>query len=186
MLCPRRVPCTPYEPLTTSKFGFDLHGIVASNDGGREENTSAIPVILDLKHVHDVIQEDSLGPKSTAEINVHEQNFKNLGRDVKGQLDILLVELRKLKVSTPALKVQIEMIEGFLAQLEQFLLYPRIFQVPKEVEKIVEVEKNKVVALQKQDERSLKMELSLSLLVEKLIMEIKRIKNAHPNVNLDL
>lgn len=73
-----------------------------------------------------------------------------------------------------------------MAQFEQFLLYPRIFQIPKEVEKIVEVQKDRVVALPKQDERSLKMELSLSLLVEKLIGEIKRIKKSHPNINLDL
>lgn len=62
------------------------------------------------------------------------------------------------------------MIERFLAQLEEFILYPKIFQVPKEkiVEKIVE--KDRVVTLPTQDERSIKMELTLSLLVEKLII----------------
>lgn len=151
------------------------------------EKVVVMPQIVEvLKYVHEVIEEETLGVAVGAEVSIHEQKYKTLGRDVKGQLDILLVELRKLKTSTPALRVQIELIEGFLAQLEQFLLYPRIFQVPKEVEKIVEVQKDKVVAVPKQDERSLKMELSLSLLVEKLIMEIKRIKKSHPNVNLDL
>lgn len=37
-----------------------------------------------------------------------------------------------------------------------------------------------------QDEKSIKMELSLSLLVEKLINEIKRIKTENPNVVLKL
>ena len=151
------------------------------------EKVVVMPQIVEvLKYVHEVIEEETLGVAVGADVSAHELKYKNLGRDIKGQLDILLVELRKLKVSTPALKVQIELIEGFLAQLESFLLYPRIFQIPKEVEKIVEVQKDKVVALPKQDERSLKMELSLSLLVEKLIMEIKRIKKTHPNVNLDL
>jgi len=88
-------------------------------------------------------------------------------------------------MSNPALKVQIELIETFLAQLDQFILFPRIVEVPKIVEKIVEVEKDRIVALPK-DDRSLKMELSLSLLVEKLILELKRIKRENPSVNLDL
>ena len=37
-----------------------------------------------------------------------------------------------------------------------------------------------------QDERSLKMELTLSLLVEQLIVELKRVKKDNPNVNLNL
>lgn len=42
------------------------------------------------------------------------------------------------------------------------------------MEKKVEVEK--IVTLPSQDEKSLRMELTLSLLVEKLIMELKRIR----------
>ena len=36
------------------------------------------------------------------------------------------------------------------------------------------------------DDRSLKMELSLSLLVEKLILELKRVKKDNPSLNLQL
>ena len=36
------------------------------------------------------------------------------------------------------------------------------------------------------DDRSLKMELSLSLLVEKLILELKRLKKDYPNINFNL
>lgn len=73
-----------------------------------------------------------------------------------------------------------------MVQLDQFILFPRIVEVPKIVEKIVEVERERVVHLPKQDERSLKMELSLSLLVEKLILELKRVKKENPQVTLDL
>lgn len=78
------------------------------------------------------------------------------------------------------------MIEKFLAELEQFILFPRIVQVPKEkiVEKIVE--KERLVTLPKQDDRSVKMELTLSLLVEKLILELKRLKKDNPNINFNL
>jgi hypothetical protein len=50
-----------------------------------------------------------------------------------------LNEIRKLKTGNPTLSVQIELIETFLAQLDQFILFPRIVEVPKIVEKIVEV-----------------------------------------------
>lgn len=48
------------------------------------------------------------------------------------------------------------------------------------------VEKEKIVTLPTQDERSNEMELTLSLLVEKLIIELKRLKRESPNLNLQL
>lgn len=73
-----------------------------------------------------------------------------------------------------------------MAELEQFILFPRIVEVPKEV--IVEkvVEKDRIVQLPTQDQRSIKMELTLSLLVEKLILELKKIKQTNPSLNLEL
>jgi len=99
-----------------------------------------------------------------------------LTQNLKSNIGILLTEVRKMRNTNPALGVQIEVIEKFLAELEQFILFPRIVQVPKEV--IVEkvVEKDRIVQLPTQDQRSIKMELTLSLLVEKLILELKKIK----------
>lgn len=78
------------------------------------------------------------------------------------------------------------MIEKFLSEFDSYLQFPRIFQVPQEkiVEKIVE--KDRIVSLAKSDDRSVKMELTLSLLVEKLIMELKRVRKDNPNVKLQL
>jgi hypothetical protein len=58
--------------------------------------------------------------------------LKILSRDIKGTFDLLLLELRKLIKSNPNLKIQIELIEKFLVQFEEFILYPKIFQIPKE------------------------------------------------------
>ena len=129
-----------------------------------------MPQIVEvLKYVHEVVQEETLGVAVGVDVHTHEQKYKLLVKDIKIQLDGLLVEIRRLKMSNPGLKVQIELIETFLAQLDQFILFPRIVEVPKSVEKIVEVEKDRIITLPK-DDRSLKMELSLSLLVEKLIL----------------
>lgn len=116
----------------------------------------------------------------------HEQRYKNLSKDLKGSLDLLLLEIRKLRQSNPALRVQIELIEKFLADLEQFILTPRIVQVEKQVMVDKIVEKDRLVHLPKADDRSVKMELTLSLLVEKLIVELKRLKKDYPNINFNL
>jgi hypothetical protein len=49
----------------------------------------------------------------------------------------VLAELRRLKVQTPGLKVQIDIIETFLIELDRLIQFPRFIQVEKE--KIVEV-----------------------------------------------
>lgn len=145
-----------------------------------------MPQIVEiLKYVHEVTEQETLGVAVGVDVQTHEQRYKLLVKDVKVGLDGLLLEIRKLKVSNPNLKIQIEMIESFLLQLDQFILFPRIVEVPKIVQKRVEVEKDRIVSFPK-DDRSQKMELSLSLLVEKLILELKRIKRENPNVNLDL
>jgi hypothetical protein len=150
------------------------------------EKIVIMPQIVEvLKYVHEVIEEETLGVAIGVDVQTHEQKYKLLTKDIKVQLDLLLVDLRKLRSSNPNLQGQITLVEGFLAQLEQFILFPRIVQVPKIVEKIVEVEKEKIVTLPK-DDRSLKMELSLSLLVEKLILELKRLKHDYPNINFNL
>lgn len=150
------------------------------------EKIIVMPQIVEvLKYVHEVVEEETLGVAVGVEVHTHEQKYKLLVKDIKVQLDLLLVDLRKLRSSNPALQAQIGLIEGFLTQLEQFILFPRIVEVPKIVEKIVEVEKEKIVTLPK-DDRSLKMELSLSLLVEKLILELKRLKKDYPNINFNL
>lgn len=151
------------------------------------EKIVVMPQIVEvLKYVHEVVEEETLGVAVGVDVSSHEQRYKLLVKDIRVQLDLLVADLRKLRTSNPNLRGQIEGIEAFLAQLEQFILFPRIVEVPKIVEKIVEVEKDRIVHLPKQDERSLKMELSLSLLVEKLILELKRIKQENPQVNFHL
>jgi hypothetical protein len=115
-----------------------------------------MPQIVEvLKHVHDVVIENQLGVALDVDVSIHENKYKQLSRDIKVQIDVLLVEIRKLKVSNPALRIQIEMIEKFFQEFEAYVNYPRIVQVTKEkpVEKIVE--KEKVVQLH--NDRSVKM-----------------------------
>jgi hypothetical protein len=75
--------------------------------------------------------------------------------------------LRKLKVQTPALKIQIEIIETFLVELDKLIQYPRFIQVEKEV--IVEKEVDRPVLVPTKDSLAVRSEIALSLLVEKLV-----------------
>lgn len=76
-----------------------------------------MPQIVEvLKYIHEVVETDTLGVAVGVDVATHEQRYKLLSRDLKGNLDILLVEIRKLKTNNPALKVQIEIIEKFLAE----------------------------------------------------------------------
>ena len=138
-----------------------------------------------MKYVHEVTEKEELGVAVGVDVSIQEQKLKFLGKNIKGSLDVVLGELRKLK-SNSNMKMQIEVIEKFLLELDTFVMFPKIFQVPHEkiVEKIVE--KDRLVTVPTQDERSIKMELTLSLLVEKLIIELKRIRKENPNMSLQL
>jgi hypothetical protein len=92
--------------------------------------------------------------------------------------------LRKIKASTPAVKIQIEIIETFLVELDKIIKFPRFYPVEREV--IVDREVNKPVLVPTKDSVSIRSELALSLLAEKLIGEIKTIKRNNPSIKLNL
>lgn len=71
-----------------------------------------------VKYIHEITEKDNLGIAVGVEVSTYEQKLKILSRDIKVNFDILLVELRKLLKSNPNLKLQIEVIERFLAQFE--------------------------------------------------------------------
>ena len=174
---------TPVEILTREERLVEVPHILEKI----VEKIVIMPQIVEvLKYVHEVIETEELGIAVGVDVMTHEQRYKILVKDLKGSLDLILIEIRKLKTSNPGLRVQIELIEKFLTELDKFILFPKIVQVP--VEKIVEktVEVDRIVRVPTQDERSLKMELTLSLLVEKLIVELKRLKRQNPNLELSL
>jgi hypothetical protein len=95
-----------------------------------------------------------------------------------------LIELRRLRVNNAGLKIQIDIIEAFLVELEKMFQFQRIVQVEKE--KIVEKEVNVAVLVPTRDSVSIKSDLSMTILVEKLITELKRIKSQNNNIQLNL
>lgn len=109
-------------------------------------------------------------------MGTHEARYREVCKNIEQQLDIVVKELRYLK-SDQITRQRIEGIEKFLEELRKFILVPRIVKVVEEriVEKEVQVDR--VVQFPTQDEKSLRMELSLGILVEKLIGELRRLKD---------
>ena len=67
-----------------------------------------MPQIVEvLKYVHEVVEEETLGVAVGVDVATHEQKYKLLVKDIKVQIDLLTVELRKLRGSNPALKGQL-------------------------------------------------------------------------------
>lgn len=104
------------------------------------EKIVVMPQIVEvLKYVHEIVETEELGVSVGVDIMTQEQKYKLLARNVETNFEILLTELNKLVRGHPTLRSQIELILRFLADLKQFIMFPKIIQVPHEkiVEKIV-------------------------------------------------
>ena len=149
------------------------------------EKIILIPQIVEIiKHVHEIVEESPLGVAVGVDVYTQEAKYKEIHGKVKAQFTLLLTELRKMKSTNPSIAGQITIIETFLAELDLLVGMPRIVQVEKEVN--VEVEKKVPIVVPKMDEHLQKHQVTLSLIIHKLMGELLRIKQTNPNVKMDL
>lgn len=102
-------------------------------------------VVEVLKYVHEIFEDDGLGVPLTADIQVAEVRYRELYGNTKKQLEILLIELRKLMTTNPNLRAIIEIIERFLLEFDRLASAQRVVAVDRE--KIVEKEVGRAVAV---------------------------------------
>lgn len=131
-------------------------------------------VVEVLKYVHEIAEEESLGVAVGVDVYTQETKYKGLYGKLKIQFEALLAELRRLRGSNPALKVQIEMIEAFLIELDKLIAFPRIVQVEKE--KQVEVERKVPVLVPTMDLEAERFQVTLAMIISRLLGELLRIK----------
>ena len=62
-------------------------------------------------------------------MQVAEVRYRELYGNAKKQLEVLLIELRKLKTSNPGLRATIEIIEKFLLEFDRLAAGQRIVTV---------------------------------------------------------
>ena len=89
-------------------------------------------VVEVLKYVHEIVEEQSLGVAVGVDITIQEARYKELYSQIRIHFETVLIELRKLRVNNPAIKIQIDIIETFLIELEKMMSFQRIVQVEKE------------------------------------------------------
>ena len=146
------------------------------------ERIVIMPQIVEvLKYVHEIYEEETLGVALSGDVAIVEGRYRELYGVAKKQLEILLVELRTLRTSNPNFRAVIEMIEKYLVEFDRLASAQRIVTVNQE--RIVEKEVQRGVLVPSHDLRG---EYAYSLLIEKLLISLKTIKKANPNINLGL
>ena len=60
-----------------------------------------------MKYVHEITEKEDLGVAVGVDVATHEQRYRVLSKDLKTNLDILLIELRKIKGQGAQLRGQI-------------------------------------------------------------------------------
>ena len=145
-----------------------------------------MPQIVEVvKYITEICEaENSLIAGVHVDILEQEKLYKELYGVSRKQLEILLVELRKLRGTQPNLAGIIELVERYLIDFDRLASVQKI--VPVEREKIVEKEVPRAVLVPTQDSETIRNQLAYSLLIEKLIVELKRIKKENNNVKLQL
>lgn len=148
------------------------------------ERIVVMPQVVEvLKYVHEIAESDSLVGVGL-DVSVQEAKYRDLYGKLKIQFDLVLTQLRQLKVRQPDLRAVIEILEAYLVEFDRLAAVQRIVKVPHDV--VVEKEVMKPILVPTKDSSFLRGELALSLLVEKLILELKRVKKENPSVRFNL
>lgn len=149
------------------------------------ERIIMLPQVVEvLKYVHEIAEHGAVLAVLPAEQAALEGRLRELSGKVTSDGEKLLAELRKLRNAQPQLNSAISIIESYLLELGRLTSSQRILTVP--AEKIVEKIVGQPVLVPTQDSSSLRNELALSLLVEKLILELKRLKQEQPGLRFNL
>jgi hypothetical protein len=149
------------------------------------EKIVIMPQVVEvIKYVHEIVEEETLGVAVGVDISIQEARYKEIYGSLKVRFETLLVELRRLRTKHPELKVAIDVVEKFLIEWDRFAQFQRIVAIERE--KIVEVEHNVPVLVPTRDSLSIRTDLSNALLIEKLVLELRRLRKDNPNLRLSL
>ena len=145
------------------------------------EKITILPQVVEvIKYVHEIVEEASLGVEVNVDIEVQQTKYRELYVQLRNNFEVVLIELRKLRTANPNLKVVIEIIEKYMVELNGLIEFPRFVPIDRQVEVV------RPVLVPTTDQESLREELALAVLVEKLIGEIRTIKTSNPSLKLSL
>lgn len=175
----------PSAPIVTS----EIHQIykettVQNYEEKIIERVTILPQIVEvLKHIHEITDNNISGiglgiAEFGIDVQVHTNDYIALCTNLRNKLKDILVTLRR-----EGNHETINNIEKLTLLLNDLIRFPNIVQIPRIINKEVEVEK--VVLVPTKDTETLNREIASTALIEKLIEEIKRIKRV-ARVDLEL
>ena len=89
-------------------------------------------VVEVLKYVTEICETDSLVSGLSVDVVEQERRYKELYGVTRKQLEIVLTELRKLKVSQPHLSGIIDLLERYFVDFDKLASIQRIVAVDRE------------------------------------------------------
>jgi hypothetical protein len=139
------------------------------------EKIVMLPQVVEVvKHVHHVSEVNSLGIAVDVDINIQTEKYLGVSVELrKGLLD-LLSTFRANVGRQPDLKAFIIIIEKYLKCIDEWIKFPKLVEVVKEVSK--DVVRDRPVLVPTPDKEK---EATLSFILEKMINELRRIRDSH-------
>lgn len=103
-----------------------------------------MPQIVEVvKNIHHISEVNSLGVALDVDVNVHTEKYLGVTVELRKALRELLSTFKSNVGRQPDLKNLISIIEKYLTYIEDWIKFPKLIEIPREVVK--EVEKEKVV-----------------------------------------
>lgn len=141
------------------------------------ERVLLLPQILEvIKNVHHISEEvflEGLHAVIGVNVQIHTLEYIKICEGLRADLLAIIATLTGAHQ-----KIYVEKIQIVVALLTKLIQFPTIIQVPKEVPKIITIPiDNKV---------STEITMATFMLIEKLVLELKRIMSLNINLHLDI
>ena len=143
-----------------------------------------LPQVVEiLKNVHQIAETVPAGVQIPSDVAAHEAQYRLLSSNLRKSLDQVVGEMRRLKTQQPNLKQSIEVIERMLVDLDRAVNFSRVVAVPQEI--IVKEEVSRPVLVH-DDKINFTHTLALSVLTEKLVQELRRLRTERSDLKFKL
>jgi hypothetical protein len=134
-----------------------------------------LPQVVEVvKHVHHISEVNSLGVAVGVDINIQTEKYLGVSVELRKGLVDLLSTFRANVGRQPDLKALITIIEKYLKCIDDWIKFPKLVEVIKEVSK--DVIRDRPVLVPTSDKEK---EATLSFILEKMVNELRRIRDSH-------
>lgn len=93
-----------------------------------------LPQVVEVvKNIHHISEVQALGVAANTDITQHTQQYVGVSQELKAQLTDLLASFKTNANRQPELRNLINIIERSLKAVDEWIRFPKLIEVPKEV-----------------------------------------------------